>query len=370
MPGSSSYNGLFREHWSQHVVQEPRCIFHPTSADDVATCIKVLEHFKVPFAIRSGGHQTAKGASTITNGVLVSLDRLRSISYNTDEEIVRLRPGNRWYAIYKYLQPYGKAVTVGHIGVVGCGGQISGGGTSPFLHRQGFSFANAANFEVSLEVANSFNPMLVIIRLDMRTFPLTGVWEMFLGFTQIGEQSYTQSEVCADRRGHADGSCPEVFKPFFDIGLLHNDAHDRTFPDMAISATLDPPPEFALWFSPHGRMNFAMVTLKLDRAFYSEAIAIFYTTFEPARRVERAQVSVHISALQGKTIEHAKTLGGMCAGWTEEDQTFFNMEMVWAKASDDELMLSLSRQCVEKLTEAAKLRNVYLPFIWMNKAQT
>jgi FAD/FMN-containing dehydrogenase len=109
------------------VVQKAAAIFHPGSASDVASCIKVLEHFQTPFAIRSGGHQTAKGAAAIKDGVLVSLDRLNSISYDTNTETVSFGPGNRWFAVYKHLEQYGRGVTGGHIGVVGSGGQITGG---------------------------------------------------------------------------------------------------------------------------------------------------------------------------------------------------------------------------------------------------
>ncbi|KAI8192153.1 hypothetical protein K4K51_006519 [Colletotrichum sp. SAR 10_75] len=322
--------------------------------------------------------------------------------------------------VYKHLEQYDRAVTGGHIGVVGCGGQITGGGTSQFLHRQGFSFANVKNFEVVVGGGRIVNANAeenedlfwalkggasnfgVVTRLDMRTFPLTGVWggsivhdiskkqdvldaywefqqegivkdpgvEMLLGFSIVGDQSRIQSEVCADRRGHAEGSCPIAFKPFFDIGLLYSDAYDRTFPDLAVSATANPPPEFALWFSPHGRMNFAMVSLKPDRTFYSDAVDIFYSAFEPARRVPDAQVNVHLSALQGRTVRHANELGGMAAGWDEEDQLFFNIEMVWSAAEDDELMLKLTRQCIDRIKDAAIERGVFLPFIWMNNSQT
>jgi len=93
----------------------------------VATTIKVLECFQVPFAVRSGGHQAAHGAAAIRDGILISLDRLNDISYSTDNEMVSFGPGNRWLAVYRHLDQYDRGVTGGHIGLVGTGGQITGG---------------------------------------------------------------------------------------------------------------------------------------------------------------------------------------------------------------------------------------------------
>jgi hypothetical protein len=191
-----------------------------------------------------------------------------------------------------------------------------------------------------------------VTRLDMRTFPLQGVWggtivqdialkeqaldafwalqhegivadpgvEILFGFAIAGDTSTIQSEVFADRRGHAAGSCPEAFKAFFDLGLVSNDAKDRSLPDLAAAAYENIVPGYDIWFSPKGRMNFAMVTLKPDRAFYSEAVDLFFSVFEPARRVPDAQANAHLSALQAKTVREAREQGGMAAGWTEEDQ--------------------------------------------------
>ncbi|CAI6099149.1 unnamed protein product [Clonostachys chloroleuca] len=414
-----SYPGAAnRSQRSAAVVQEAAAIFHPSSAGEVAAAIRVFEHFQTPFAIRSGGHQTARGAAAIKDGVLVSLDRLNSIAYSEDDQIIRFGPGNRWISVYEHLHKYGRGVTGGHIGIVGTGGHITGGGTSPFIHRHGFSCTNVKNFEVVLSGGRIVNANLeqnadllwalrggasnfgVVTRMDMYTFPLLGVWggsiihdiskkeqildafwkfqfegiindpgaEMLLGFSIVGDSSRIQSEVSADRIGHAEGAFPPAFQPFFDIGLDFNDTRDYTLPELARSTTENTPPEFALWFAPEGRMNFAMVTFRPDREFYTESVDIFYEVFEPARRLKDAQINLHISALQGKTVTESKARGSIATGWAEEDQLMYNMEMVWSQAEDDELVFSLSRKCVNRVKAAAEKRGLLLPTIWMNNA--
>jgi hypothetical protein len=66
-------------------------------------------------------------------------------------------------------------------------------------------------------------------------------------------------------------------------------------------------------------MNFATIDFKPDRAFYSEALAVFYSSFEPARRPKIAEINVHISALQAETVKLDNKRRNISAGWTEHD---------------------------------------------------
>ncbi|OAL54053.1 FAD-binding domain-containing protein [Pyrenochaeta sp. DS3sAY3a] len=423
LPGTEEYNESMTHYWSAAAVERAASIVHPASAEEVATTIKVLECFQVPFAVRSGGHQTAHGAAAIKDGILISLDRLHAISYNADNEIVSFGPGNRWLSVYRHLDIYNRGVTGGHIGLVGTGGQITGGGTSPFFHRYGFSSSNVHNFQVvvaggSIVNANiEENPDLfwalkggannfgIVTRLDMVTFPLQGIWsgglgfdvgkkeevlgafwkfqtesivkdngtEILLGFGIHGNQSFIRGEAFADSSGYGNESYPDAFKPFYDVGVLYQDAQDQR---LAVSANLmaseNLPEEGKLWNTPggEGRMNLAMVTLKPDLQLYSEAVDIYLDTFNAARGVKDAQINLHMSPLTANAVRHAKERGGMAAGWAEEDQLFFNIEMVYSQASDDELMHSLSRECMVKVGALAAERGLLMPTIWMNNAHT
>ncbi|CAN9290498.1 unnamed protein product [Alternaria alternata] len=350
LPGTEEYNESMTQYWSAAVAERAASIVHPASAEEVATTIKVLECFQVPFAVRSGGHQAAHGAAAIRDGILISLDRLNDISYSTDNEMVSFGPGNRWLAVYRHLDQYDRGVTGGHIGLVGTGGQITGGGTSPFFHRYGFSSSNVQNFQVvvaggrivnanieeNLDLfwalkggANNFG---VVTRLDMVTFPLQEIWsgglgfdiskkeevlgafwkfqtesivkdngtEILLGFGIHGDQTFIRGEAFADSSGYGNESYPDAFKPFYDVGVLYQDAHDQK---LAVSANLmaneNLPEEGKLWNTPggKGRMNFAMVTLKPDVQLYSEAVDIYLNTFDAARGVKDAQINLHMSPI-------------------------------------------------------------------------
>ena len=147
-----------------------------------------------------------------------------------------------------------------------------------------------ANIEENLDLfwalkggANNFG---VVTRLDMVTFPLQEIWsgglgfdiskkeevlgafwkfqtesivkdngtEILLGFGIHGDQTFIRGEAFADSSGYGNESYPDAFKPFYDVGVLYQDAHDQK---LAVSANLmaneNLPEEGKLWNTPGGK---------------------------------------------------------------------------------------------------------------------
>lgn len=90
--------------------------------------MKVLSAFNTRFAIRSGGHQYNPGFAGVgSNGVLIALSKLKSVSLSQDKSIATVGPGLRWGDVYAAIEPQGKVVVGGRISLVGVGGLILGG---------------------------------------------------------------------------------------------------------------------------------------------------------------------------------------------------------------------------------------------------
>lgn len=90
------------------------------------------------------------GAANINStGVLLSSINLNQLVLSEDQSTVAVGPGNHWVNVYDYLEPYGKIVVGGRMGVVGVPGFLLGGGISFFSYEYGWSSANIASFEVS-----------------------------------------------------------------------------------------------------------------------------------------------------------------------------------------------------------------------------
>ena len=90
----------------------------------------------------------AGSANINSSGILLSSSGLSSLQVSDDLFTVSVGPGPRWGAVYRYLEPYGRTVVGGRLGVVGVPGLLLGGGISFFGNEYGWASANIASFEV------------------------------------------------------------------------------------------------------------------------------------------------------------------------------------------------------------------------------
>ena len=90
--------------------------------------VKVLTALETKFAVRSGGHKPTPGFNSIgSNGVLLALQNLNTLSLSSDLKTVSVGTGNRWSAVYEYIEPHGITVAGGREPMVGVGGFLLGG---------------------------------------------------------------------------------------------------------------------------------------------------------------------------------------------------------------------------------------------------
>ncbi|EKV11537.1 Magnesium transporter MRS2/LPE10 [Penicillium digitatum] len=148
---SPYYSVFIDEAWSQNCRLNASCVVTPKSAQEVSRLLQILGILETKFAIRSGGHNINPGFSSIgRHGVLVALEKLNTIFLSADRGTVTVGPGNRWGAVYKYLQPYNVTVLGGREVDVGVGGYILGGGLSTFYNTHGLALDSVTRFQVVL----------------------------------------------------------------------------------------------------------------------------------------------------------------------------------------------------------------------------
>ncbi|KAI1243963.1 hypothetical protein MGN70_013831 [Eutypa lata] len=115
------------ENWSQACVVEPHCILQPINTDQVSTSIKIIDFHQAKFAIRSGVHPPNPGSSSIGEGILVDLQRLKEVSLTSDKAIVSVAPGAKWGDVTAVTDPSGVTVIGARMPSIGAGGSIIGG---------------------------------------------------------------------------------------------------------------------------------------------------------------------------------------------------------------------------------------------------
>lgn len=202
LPGNQQYEASLDSYYAaQSSDIYPGCIVTPRTAEDVSEAIRTLtssdsshSSSNCQFAIRSGGHTDAPGASNIADGVTIDLSSLSTIDLAEENSIVSVGVGSTWGAVFDYLDDLQLSVAGGRAAGVGVGGLTLGGGISYFAPRYGWTCDTVKNFEVVLangsivNANDNENPNLswalrggvnnfgVVTRVDLETFPQGDLW--------------------------------------------------------------------------------------------------------------------------------------------------------------------------------------------------
>jgi FAD/FMN-containing dehydrogenase len=137
--------------WSPTTYGSPACVFSPTNTGQVSDAVRALALAKVQFAIRGGGHLAIPGYANTDSGVFIALTGLNSTILFRDKSVVSVDAGMRWGDVLDFLEPHGRVVVSGHVGVVGVSGLLLGGGVGHYSNQYGLSSDSVVAFEVCAE---------------------------------------------------------------------------------------------------------------------------------------------------------------------------------------------------------------------------
>ncbi|KAF3811783.1 hypothetical protein GCG54_00014535 [Colletotrichum gloeosporioides] len=139
---STGYTTQAEDFYDIRAVLEPRCIFMPTDADQIASGVSILASCGAQFAIRAGGHMNSPGSNDIDGGVLLALNSLTDIEISPDNSTVSVSPGNRWVDVYEALAPYRLYSIGGRMKTIGVSGLSLIGGFHYLTNKYGFAMDN------------------------------------------------------------------------------------------------------------------------------------------------------------------------------------------------------------------------------------
>lgn len=152
-PKDETYKQRVGSYFSKAAQIPPHCVFQPHDKYDVSTAVKALvaaEPEPCQFAVRSGGHNSIPGASSISDGVNIDLGLMNSTTYHTENDTATVQSGALWGSVYSTLDELGVMVVGGRSASVGTGGLVLGGGNSFYAARKGLVCDNVAQFEIVL----------------------------------------------------------------------------------------------------------------------------------------------------------------------------------------------------------------------------
>jgi FAD/FMN-containing dehydrogenase len=125
----------------------PQAVARPISAKDVAAAVNWCVAKGVPLRARSGGH-SYQGYSSVSNGVMLDLRKLRGISVNKRGRYATVGAGCQLIDIYRALAAQGVTVPAGSCPSVGVSGVTLGGGMGLAARNFGMTTDNVLGAQI------------------------------------------------------------------------------------------------------------------------------------------------------------------------------------------------------------------------------
>ena len=138
-PRSRGYGGARLVYNSRFAGVRPEAVVEPRDTRDVQAVVRWAERFNVRLVARSGGHSYA-GYSTIANGVVVDLSRLRAVRVSGGRATIGA--GAQLIDVQRRLTSRGVSVPSGSCPSVGIAGLTLGGGHGLAGRRFGLTSDN------------------------------------------------------------------------------------------------------------------------------------------------------------------------------------------------------------------------------------
>ncbi|KAM3080821.1 hypothetical protein ACMFMG_004776 [Clarireedia jacksonii] len=409
---------------AQEAFLVPSCAVFPTSTQDVSLFVRALKPFNRPgyignnsncqFAIKGGGHAPPSGAANINAGVLLDLSGLNQVTLASDKKSVSLGGGARWGDVYTVLTEQALSVAGGRNAEVGVGGFLTGGGISFFTTRVGFSCDNVLNFQVvladgSIVSANAntnsnlwkalrggSNNFGIVARFDISVFPQSN----YLGGSITTSITSSSAQITA----LANLAGAKIYDPYVSITLsyfwgaengfliLTNLAYTSansslTAPPPSIQPFLAIQPQIATTMrtsnvsdfiaeltkpgTPGLRNSFATITFKVNAAFMASVVNIWNSSMVTVTSLP-SLVGAGLTFEPIPTAITSKTaaLGGNSLGLSPQDGNLMLLliSFTWKSSDDDDAIITVSKNLVKQIDEAAQARGTFNQWKYLNYA--
>lgn len=208
-----------------------------TNAEEVSVAIKFAVANKIPLTACGGGHSSSGTSST--EGMVIDLSKMRSVSADQDAMTVSFGGGCLWEDLDKALDPLGLATVGGVVNHTGVGGLIVGGGHGYLTPKHGLTIDNLITVQVVtadgsiLEASEEKNADLfwavrgagaqfgVVTRFTSRVHKQSQVWSGALAFTADKLPSLAAVANDFHDKDNRDGHCMTIGIGYGPDGASH-----------------------------------------------------------------------------------------------------------------------------------------------------
>ena len=145
-PGDADYEQARRVN-NGLIDRKPALIMRCTGTSDVVVAVNFVRDRGLPLAVRGGAHSVA-GFSTVDDGVVIDLSRMRGVRVDPATATARAQGGATWGDFDRETQVFGLATPGGVVSTTGIGGLTTGGGFGMLSPKHGLSCDNLIGADV------------------------------------------------------------------------------------------------------------------------------------------------------------------------------------------------------------------------------
>ena len=147
-PSDRGYNEA-RALYNAMIDKKPRLIARCSDVADVIAAVTFGRENKMLIAIRGGGHN-GPGLSSVNDGLVIDLSRLKGVRVDPATSTVRAEPGCTQGDVDHATHAFGLAVPAGIVSTTGLAGLTLGGGTGYLSRAHGLTIDNLIEADVVL----------------------------------------------------------------------------------------------------------------------------------------------------------------------------------------------------------------------------
>jgi FAD/FMN-containing dehydrogenase len=136
-----------RRAWNGKFDRRPALIAQPRDAVEVADAVDLARREGLELAVRGGGHSVG-GHSSVEDGLLLDLSRLRAVSVDPGTRRARVGGGALLADLDRAAQAHGLVVPAGHVSHTGVAGLTLGGGFGWLSRKLGLTIDSLRSVEV------------------------------------------------------------------------------------------------------------------------------------------------------------------------------------------------------------------------------
>lgn len=147
-PHDAAYDASRRVH-NGMIDKHPAAIAYCADVADVLACVNHAREYRLPLAVRGGGHSAA-GMGLCDDGLVIDLSQLNGVHVDPDTKTVRVEGGCTLGQLDHVTHAFGVLVPSGIVSTTGVGGITLGGGLGHFTRQCGLSIDNLLEADVVL----------------------------------------------------------------------------------------------------------------------------------------------------------------------------------------------------------------------------